>query len=182
MSTGSMQRQAARSTQLRRAIVQRDTPFVRDADRRRGALALSLTLRLAGKSGKQAARILDKDTSTVSRYIDGEHDTPFSRLRADVRKMCEAGVYPVPVLVDLLAEMWGCAMKDWTLGELIRRKRDLHRHEQRSAARVDLWQLDDLEGMSAEDENAVDEALLEQATRTIELYLVRQEIRLRNHR
>lgn len=167
-------------TQSPRGFLRELTPIVSEADKRRSGMALRLTLELSGVNQKSAARALGVEPSTINRRIKGEMEAPeVKAFREYLRKLLASGMFPVAVLADIGAEMWQAAMHDWSTEELKRRKRDLHRDEQRAQHRVDLWQMDDLDGVAPDSEDEVDAALMEHATRLVELYAVRQELRLR---
>ena len=160
--------------------VTHNRPYLLQSDRRRAASALRLTMRLFNRSPKGMTSLLDVDRSTFSRWTDGEHDSRFSRIREDFRKLCAGGVYALPLVIDLAADCWDeSPVTERSTEELEERKRVLHRLETEATAPVDLWQLEDMAGTAPADEDAVDEAILEQMSRLLELYAVRCELRLR---
>lgn len=163
--------------QVRPEFVRRHSAAVRDEDRRRAALALAATLRIAGLSGKGAAHVLEVHQSTVSRHTDGQHDSPYSRMRECCRALTRKGAPPLPLIADLIADVWEETVRGKDTESLRAMKKDLHREESRADATVDVWQCDDMAGEKPESEAAVDEAILNQISRLVQLYAVRQEIR-----
>lgn len=128
-------------------------------------------------SGKKAAHVLEVHQSTMSRQTDGQHDSPVSRVRELLRKLTREGAFPAPIIADLLADCWRENVAGLSLDELHEKKRRLHRDEALAGATVDVWQSFDLSGEAPECEREVDEAILSQIARLLELYTVRQEIR-----
>lgn len=161
----------------------RATAFQRDADQRRAALALGVTFRLAGiNSGKRAALVLEASEATASRHMDGGHDSPVSRVREYLRKLNRGGAFPAPILADLLADAWRDTVAGKSMEELRDHMKELHRAEQEADSRVDRWQVEDLCGVRPESEDEVDEAILAQTARLLEMYATRQEIRAKTDR
>jgi hypothetical protein len=178
MIATKMQTQPRTVPQVSSEPMRRFAGHLRDEDRRRAATALVVALRLGGyTSGKKAARALEVHESTFSRHADGQHDTPISRAREVIRTLTAKKAFPIAIIADLLADAWSANVAGKSLDELEAQKRELHRAEQAVDARVDIWQTDDLCGVNPECEDEVDAAILEQTTRLLELYRVRQEIR-----
>lgn len=154
-------------------------PFVHASDRRRDAIATRLTLRLSGVSDKAMSRAGECHRSTSNRWRTGAVDTATTHFRRHLRKFVAAGAMPAPLLIDAASEVWASTVRTWPVGELRRRLRDLHYAEHCAQTRVDRWQMMDLEGLPAECDDTVDEAILEHATRLVEIYAIRCELRLR---
>ena len=176
MNTATMAGGGFGRTQISRGLLQRD------ADRRRSASALRVTMRLFNRSPKGMTSVLEVDRSTFSRWTDGEHDSRFSRVREDFRKLCAAGIYALPLVIDLAADCWDeSPVTDRSTEELLERKKELHRLETEAQGRVDLWQMGDT-GSAPPAEDEADEAILEQVSRLLELYAIRAELRMRPDR
>lgn len=141
-------------------------------------MAFRLTLALSGVNEKQAAAAMEKDRTTVNRWCNGKVDTAAVRFRRYLRRLVQGGAFPVAILADVASEIWSQSVRDWTPEEMMARKHDLHRAETEAQGKVDVWQMDDRAGVAPECENQVDAAILEHATRLIELYVLRCELRL----
>ncbi len=138
----------------------------------RAKASFHMALRLAGKTQIEAGAILCADQSTISRAT-----TPV-RMRKMVERMVRQGVDPMPMIADLVAaalEVEAAGLGD---AELDAGLRECHQRETAANGRCNDMQTAELLGMDV-DEDAEDEALLEQATHTIRLYARRQEKRLR---
>lgn len=159
--------------------VRRSAAFVRDLNRDRASLAFRVTLHLAGINQKQAAHVLECHRTTVTRQANGSADTPANRLRESLRRLEQKGAFPAPILADLIADAWTGCFAGRSLDELREMRKETHRHETEKQSAVDVWQMADSDDLPAEDEEAIDEAILGQVSFLLQIYMLRQEERLR---
>lgn len=176
MTTTTIAARPARVTDARPNFMRAHTAQLRDADQQRAGQAMRVTLTLAGISPKRAERVLGRSQATVSRTLSGQDPTPLSRLREQVRSLARAGAFPAALVADLLADGWREAMQGLTVADLCDRLRALHREETAANACLDALQIDMLCGGSV-DADALGEALLAQAARTVEMYAIHCELR-----